>query len=97
MQPIRVGNRLADRYLTKERVDVGRACSDYRALDMATGDAPVAVKLSVTLHPDPVKREFFTGEAVALKQRTFLKGMLVEGPKEKEYNGPSLVRALEDR
>ena len=64
---------------------------------MATGDAPVAVKLLDTLHPDPVKREFFMGETVALKQRTFLKGILLEGPKEKEYSGPSLVRALEDR
>ena len=68
MQPIRIGNRLADRCLTKERVGTGRTGSVYQALDTATGDAPVADKLLDTLHPDPVKREFFKRESTALNQ-----------------------------
>ena len=68
MQPPPKCDRVADRYLLQERIGGGRMSSVYRALDTAAGDAPVAVKLLNTMHPDPIKREFFKRETTALKQ-----------------------------
>ena len=68
MQPSRVENTVADRYVLQDRIGGGRMSSVYHALDKAAGDAPVAVKLLDTQHPDPVKREFFKRETTALKQ-----------------------------
>ena len=68
MQPVKAGNRIAERYLLQGRIGEGRMSSVYLALDMAAGDAHVAVKLLDTQHPDPIKREFFKRETTALKQ-----------------------------
>ena len=68
MQPLKIGNRVAERYLLQERIGGGQMSSVYRALDVAAGDALVAVKLLDTQHPDPIKREFFKRETTALKQ-----------------------------
>ena len=68
MQPSRVGDTVADRYALQDRIGGGRMSSVYHALDKAAGDAPVAVKLLDTQHPNRIKREFFKRETTALKQ-----------------------------
>ena len=68
MQSLRIGNRIAERYLLEERIGEGRMSSIYRALDLVADGTPVAVKLLDTQHPDPIKQEFFKRETVAPKQ-----------------------------
>lgn len=61
------GQTIADRYLIRERIGTGRMSAVHRALDLAAADAPVAVKILDTDHPDLIKQEFFNRETAALK------------------------------
>lgn len=62
------GITVADRYLLRERIGAGRMSSVYRALDLADGDAPVAVKILNADQSDDIKREVFKRETDALKR-----------------------------
>ena len=62
------GTLIADRFMLSEQIGQGRMSSVYRALDRAAGDAPVAVKILNTAHPDEIKREVFRRETAALKR-----------------------------
>lgn len=62
------GQTIADRYLIREQIGSGRMSAVHRALDLAADDAPVAVKILNTAHPDPIKRELFNRETAALKR-----------------------------
>ena len=64
----RVGITIEERYLLQEKIGRGRLSSVYLALDAADGDAPVAVKLLDTRHPDKIKQELFERETAALKR-----------------------------
>ena len=57
-----------ERFVIQERVGDGRMSSVYRALDSASGDAEVAVKILNTSHPDGIKRTLFERETDALKR-----------------------------
>ena len=63
-----LGQTIADRYLIGEQIAAGRMSAVHRALDLAADDAPVAVKILNTDHPDPIKRELFNRETAALKR-----------------------------
>ena len=58
----------ADRYVLQEQIGDGRMSSVHIALDSASEDAQVAVKILDTSHPDEIKRELFKREASALKR-----------------------------
>ena len=60
--------KIADRYLIQEQIGAGRMSAVHRALDLASDDAPVAVKILNTDHPDAIKRELFNRETAALKR-----------------------------
>lgn len=62
------GQTIADRYLIREQIGAGRMSAVHRALDLAADDAPVAVKILNTDHPDAIKRELFSRETAALKR-----------------------------
>lgn len=62
------GQTIADRYRIGEQIGAGRMSSVHRAHDLAANDAPVAVKILNTDHPDAIKREFFNRETAALKR-----------------------------
>ena len=62
------GRIIADRYQIGERIGAGRMSAVHRASDLAADDAPVAVKILNTAHPDPIKRELFSRETAALKR-----------------------------
>lgn len=62
------GQTIADRYLIREQIGAGRMSAVHRALDLAADDAPVAVKILNTDHPDAIKRELFNRETAALKR-----------------------------
>ena len=62
------GQIIADRYLIGEQIAAGRMSAVHRASDLAADDAPVAVKILNTAHPDPIKRELFNRETAALKR-----------------------------
>ena len=57
-----------DRFVLQERVGHGRMSSVYRALDIKTRDAEVALKILNTSHTDNIKRELFKRETIALKR-----------------------------
>ena len=59
---------LEDRFVLQERVGHGRMSSVYRASDIRSGEAEVAVKLLNTSHADHIKRELFKRETTALKR-----------------------------
>ena len=59
---------LEDRFVLQEGVGHGRMSSVYRALDIKSGDAEVAVKILNTPHTDGIKRELFKRETTALKR-----------------------------
>ena len=59
---------LEDRFVLQERVGFGRMSSVYRALDIRSRGAEVAVKLLNTSHADKIKRELFKRETTALKR-----------------------------
>ena len=62
------GQTIADRYRIGEQIGAGRMSAVHRAQDLAANDAPVAVKILNTDHPDAIKREFFNRETAALKR-----------------------------
>ena len=62
------GQTIADRYRIGEQIGTGRMSSVHRAHDLAANDAPVAVKILNTDHPDAIKREVFNRETAALKR-----------------------------
>jgi len=62
------GQTIADRYRIGEQIGAGRMSVVHRARDLAAADAPVAVKILNTDHPDAIKREFFNRETAALKR-----------------------------
>lgn len=57
-----------DRFILKESIGNGRMSSVYLALDSASDDAEVAVKILNTSHPDKIKHELFKRETSALKR-----------------------------
>ena len=59
---------LEDRYIRKKQIGNGRMSTVYLALDSASGDAPVALKILNTAHPDEIKLELFRRETTALKR-----------------------------
>ena len=61
------GRIIADRYRIGEQIGAGRMSAVHSAQDLAANDAPVAVKILNTDHPDQIKREFFNRETAALK------------------------------
>lgn len=63
-----LGIKVADRYLLRGQIGAGRMSSVYRALDLADGDAPVAVKILNADQPDDIRREVFKRETDALKR-----------------------------
>ena len=65
---LRVQQVLEGRYVLQERIGHGRMSSVYRAIDRASGDIEVAVKVLNTMHSDEIKRELFNRETTALKR-----------------------------
>ncbi len=59
---------VANRFVLREQIGDGRMSSVYYALDNASGDAEVAVKILNTSHADKIKRELFKRETEALKR-----------------------------
>ena len=57
-----------NRFVLQEQIGNGRMSSVYLALDSASGDAQVAIKVLNTAHPDEIKRELFKRETSALKR-----------------------------
>ena len=57
-----------DRFILKESIGNGRMSSVYLALDNASNDEEVAVKILNTSHPDKIKHELFKRETSALKR-----------------------------
>ena len=62
------GQTIADRYRIGAQIGAGRMSVVHRAHDLAANDAPVAVKILNTDHPDAIKREVFNRETAALKR-----------------------------
>ena len=58
----------ADRYLLQQKIGDGRMSSVHLALDTASIDSQVAVKVLDTSHADEIKRESFKRETSALKR-----------------------------
>ena len=58
----------ANRYLLREQIGSGRMSSVYLALDTASGNTQVAVKVLDTRHADEIKRELFKRDTSALKR-----------------------------
>ena len=58
---------VADRYALQEQIGDGRMSSVYLALDRASENSQVAVKILNTSHADGIKRELFKRETSALK------------------------------
>ncbi len=56
------------RFVLQKQIGNGRMSSVYLALDSASGNAQVAVKVLNTAHPDEIKRELFKRETSALKR-----------------------------
>ena len=59
---------IAERYLIQEPIGEGRTSTVYLAQDQAAGEAPVAVKVLNTSHPDEIKNEVFRREIAALNR-----------------------------
>ena len=59
---------MEDRFIRKEQIGNGRMSTVYLALDSASGDAPVALKILNTAHPDEIKQELFKRETRALRR-----------------------------
>ena len=59
---------IAERYLIQEQIGEGRMSTVYLAQDQAVADAPVAVKILNTNHPDEIQHEVFKRETAALKR-----------------------------
>ena len=59
---------IAERFLLQEQVGDGRMSSVHRALDRASGNSQVAVKILDTSHADEIKRELFKRETSALRK-----------------------------
>ena len=59
---------IAERYLIQEQIGEGRMSTVYLAQDQAVADAPVAVKILNTNHPDEIQHEVFRRETAALKR-----------------------------
>ena len=59
---------IAERYLIQEQIGEGRMSTVYLARDQAADEAPVAVKILNTSHPDEIKNEVFRRETAALKR-----------------------------
>ena len=57
-----------DRYILQEQVGGGQMSSVYLALDSASGNSQVAVKVLNTSHGDDIKRELFKRETGALRK-----------------------------
>ena len=62
--------KFADQYILQERIGNGRMSSVYLALDSATGNTPVAIKVLNTAHTDAIKHQLFKRETEALKRLT---------------------------
>ena len=58
----------ADRYLLRHQIGSGRMSSVYLALDTASDNAQVAVKVLDTRHADEIKRELFKRDTSSLKR-----------------------------
>lgn len=58
----------ANRYLLREQIGSGRMSSVYLALDTASGNTQVAVKVLDTRHADEIKRELFKRDTSSLKR-----------------------------
>ena len=58
----------AERYVLQEQIGDGRMSSVYLALDSASGNSQVAVKILNTAHADEIKRELFKRETSALRK-----------------------------
>ena len=59
---------IADRYIFQEEIGDGRMSSVYSALDSASGNSQVAVKVLNTFHGDDIKKELFKRETSALRK-----------------------------
>lgn len=59
---------IAERFTLQEQVGDGRMSSVYMALDGASGNSQVAVKILNTSHGDEIKRELFKRETSALRK-----------------------------
>ena len=59
---------LADRYALKQQIGDGRMSSVYLALDEASGNSQVAVKLLNTSHAGEIKQQLFKRDTSALKR-----------------------------
>ena len=57
-----------DRFVIQQQIGTGRMSSVYVAIDTASNDRRVAVKILNTQHPDSVKRELFRRETTALRR-----------------------------
>ena len=60
----------ADRYVIQQEIGNGRMSSVHLALDRATDNTPVAIKILDTDHIDSIKRQLFKRETQALKRLT---------------------------
>lgn len=60
----------ADQYIIQKKIGNGRMSSVYLALDSASNNAPVALKVLNTDHSDDIKRQLFRRETDALKRVT---------------------------
>ncbi len=58
----------ADRYLLQKQIGSGRMSSVYLALDTASDNSQVAVKVLDTPHADEIKRELFKRDTSSLKR-----------------------------
>ena len=59
---------IAERYALQDQIGNGRMSSVYLALDRASENSQVAVKILNTSHTDEIKRELFKRETSALKR-----------------------------
>ena len=59
---------ITDRYILQGQIGDGRMSSVYLALDNASGNSQVAVKVLNTSHGDDIKREIFKRETSALRK-----------------------------
>ena len=60
----------ADQYIIQKQIGTGRMSSVYLALDSASGNEPVALKVLNTSHTDDIKGKLFRRETEALKRLT---------------------------
>ncbi|MDE0397250.1 MAG: AAA domain-containing protein [Candidatus Poribacteria bacterium] len=60
----------AGQYIIQEKIGNGQMSSVYLALDSASGNVPVALKVLNTDHTDDIKRQTFMRETDALKRLT---------------------------